>query len=91
LDEPTSGLDPISAAAFDQLVVYLQKGLKLTVVMITHDLDTIMATCDRVAVLVDKKMVVDTLDGIVQNPHPWIHEYFHGPRARAAHTKAASA
>jgi phospholipid/cholesterol/gamma-HCH transport system ATP-binding protein len=84
LDEPTSGLDPISAAAFDQLVMYLQKSLNLTVVMITHDLDTIMTTCDRVAVLVDKKMIVDTLDGIVQNPHPWIHEYFHGPRARAA-------
>ena len=83
LDEPTSGLDPISASAFDQLLVYLQKYLKLTVVMITHDLDTIMTTCDRVAVLVDKKMVVDTLDKIVQNPHPWIHEYFHGPRARA--------
>lgn len=84
LDEPTSGLDPISAAAFDELVVYLQKSLQLTVVMITHDLDTIMATCDRVAVLVDRKMTVDTLDGIMQNPHPWIHEYFHGPRARAA-------
>lgn len=86
LDEPTSGLDPISAAAFDQLVKYLQKSLNLTVVMITHDLDTIMTTCDRVAVLVDKKMVVDTLDGIVQNPHPWIHEYFHGSRARAVLT-----
>jgi phospholipid/cholesterol/gamma-HCH transport system ATP-binding protein len=90
LDEPTSGLDPISAAAFDKLVVYLQKGLKLTVVMITHDLDTIMTTCDRVAVLVDKKMVVDTLDGIMQNPHPWIQEYFHGPRARAVHAKAGT-
>ena len=84
LDEPTSGLDPISAAAFDELVGYLQKSLALTVVMITHDLDTIMATCDRVAVLVDRKMTVDTLEGIMQNPHPWIHEYFHGPRARAA-------
>jgi phospholipid/cholesterol/gamma-HCH transport system ATP-binding protein len=86
LDEPTSGLDPISAAAFDELVVYLQKSLQLTVVMITHDLDTIMATCDRVAVLVDKKMTVDTLDGIVHNRHPWIHDYFHGARARAAQT-----
>jgi phospholipid/cholesterol/gamma-HCH transport system ATP-binding protein len=86
LDEPTSGLDPISAAAFDQLVGYLQKSLKLTVVMITHDLDSIMSTCDRVAVLVDKKMTVDTLQGIMQNPHPWIHEYFHGPRARSLHT-----
>jgi phospholipid/cholesterol/gamma-HCH transport system ATP-binding protein len=86
LDEPTSGLDPISAAAFDELVVYLRKSLHLTVVMITHDLDTIMTTCNRVAVLVDKKMVVDSLQGIMQNPHPWIHEYFHGPRARAVHT-----
>jgi phospholipid/cholesterol/gamma-HCH transport system ATP-binding protein len=91
LDEPTSGLDPISAAAFDQLVQYLQKSLKLTVVMITHDLDTIMTTCDRVAVLVDKKIIVDTLDGIVQNPHPWIHEYFHGPRARAARASLPAA
>ncbi len=85
LDEPTSGLDPISAAAFDHLVASLQKSLQLTVVMITHDLDTILATCDRVAVLVDKKMTVDTLEGIMQNPHPWIHDYFHGVRARAAH------
>ncbi len=83
LDEPTSGLDPISAAAFDELILYLQKNLHLTVVMITHDLDTIMHTCDRVGVIVDARMVVDTLDGILQNEHPWIHEYFHGPRARA--------
>ena len=82
LDEPTSGLDPISAAEFDHLVGSLQKGLQLTVIMITHDLDTIMATCDRVAVLVDKKMTVDTIEGIMQNQHPWIHEYFHGIRAR---------
>jgi len=82
LDEPTAGLDPISAADFDQLVLYLQRGLKLTVVMITHDLDTLVTTCDRVAVLVDRKIVVDTLDGIMSNPHPWIQEYFHGPRAR---------
>lgn len=84
LDEPTAGLDPISAAAFDELVAYLRRSLKLTVVMVTHDLDTIFTTCDRVAVLVDRKIVVDTLDGIVQNRHPWIQEYFHGPRARAA-------
>jgi len=88
LDEPTSGLDPISAAAFDDLVLYLQKSLKLTVVMITHDLDTIMTTCDRVAVLVDHKIIIDTLDGIMQNPHPWIHEYFHGPRSRAVRTSS---
>ena len=84
LDEPTAGLDPISAAAFDDLILYLQRGLNLTVVMITHDLDTIVKTCDRVAVLVDRKIVVDTLDGIMRNDHPWIAEYFHGPRARAA-------
>ena len=88
LDEPTAGLDPISAASFDELVVYLHRGLKLTIVMITHDLDTLLATCNRVAVLIDRKIVVDTLDGIMKNPHPWIQEYFHGPRARAA---AASA
>src|SRR5690606_23123761 len=84
LDEPTAGLDPISAAEFDELISYLQRGLKLTVVMITHDLDTILATCDRVAVLVDRKIVVDTLHGIMEHGHPWIREYFHGPRARAA-------
>lgn len=84
LDEPTAGLDPISAAGFDQLVAYLHRGLKLTIVMITHDLDTLLATCSRVAVLIDRKIVVDTLQGIMSNPHPWIQEYFHGPRARAA-------
>ncbi|HLS82235.1 MAG TPA: ATP-binding cassette domain-containing protein [Steroidobacter sp.] len=84
LDEPTAGLDPISAAAFDELVSYLHRGLRLTVVMITHDLDTLLALCSRVAVLVDRKIVVDTLAGIMNHPHPWIREYFHGPRARAA-------
>ena len=83
LDEPTAGLDPISAAEFDELLQYLQKSLKLTVVMITHDLDTLVTTCDRVAVLVDNKIVADTLENIMKNPHPWIKEYFHGPRARA--------
>ena len=80
LDEPTAGLDPISAAGFDELVRYLHRGLKLTIVMITHDLDTLMATCSRIAVLVDRKIVVDTLEGIMNNEHPWIAEYFHGPR-----------
>ena len=83
LDEPTSGLDPISAAEFDELILYLQKELKLTVVMITHDLDTIFRTCNRVGVIVDRHMEVDTIDGIVNNPHPWIQAYFHGERARA--------
>ena len=84
LDEPTSGLDPISASAFDELLLNLHAQLKLTVIMITHDLDTLFRTCSRVGVIVDRRMVTDTLAGIVQNPHPWIHEYFHGPRARAA-------
>jgi phospholipid/cholesterol/gamma-HCH transport system ATP-binding protein len=83
LDEPTSGLDPVSAAAFDDLVLYLQKELKLTVVMITHDLDSIFRTCNRVGVIVDRHMISDTLEGIVKNPNPWIQEYFHGERARA--------
>jgi len=91
LDEPTAGLDPISASAFDELVRYLHRGLKLTIVMITHDLDTLIATCGRVAVLVDRKIVVDTLEGLMNNPHPWIREYFHGPRARAAHRAARAA
>jgi phospholipid/cholesterol/gamma-HCH transport system ATP-binding protein len=82
LDEPTAGLDPIAAAAFDELVLYLRDTLKLTVVMVTHDLDTLMRTCDRVAVLVDRKVIVDTLEGIVKNDHPWLRYYFHGARAR---------
>ncbi len=83
LDEPTSGLDPISAAAFDELVLYLQKQLRLTIVMITHDLDSIFRTCNRVGVIVDRRMVSDTLKRIVDYPNPWIQEYFHGERARA--------
>ena len=82
LDEPTTGLDPISAAAFDELLIYLQRELKLTVVMITHDLDTIFRTCSRVGVIVDGRMISDTLAGIVKNPNPWIQAYFNGERAR---------
>jgi phospholipid/cholesterol/gamma-HCH transport system ATP-binding protein len=84
LDEPTSGLDPISAAAFDELLLYLHSRLKLTVVMVTHDLDSLFRTCTRVGVIVDRRMTADTLDGILANPHPWIQEYFHSPRARGA-------
>jgi phospholipid/cholesterol/gamma-HCH transport system ATP-binding protein len=84
LDEPTAGLDPISAAAFDELLLYLHSQLRLTVVMITHDLDTLFRTCTRVGVIVDGRMITDTLEGMLQNQNPWIHEYFHGPRARAA-------
>jgi len=84
LDEPTSGLDPISSAAFDRLVLYLQGALSLTVVMITHDLDTIFRVCNRVGVIVDGRMISGTLEEIVRNDHPWIREYFHGERSRAA-------
>jgi phospholipid/cholesterol/gamma-HCH transport system ATP-binding protein len=89
LDEPTSGLDPVSAAAFDELVLYLQKQLKLTIVMITHDLDSIFRTCNRVGVIVDRRMETDTLERIVEHPHPWIQAYFHGERARARVAGAA--
>jgi len=91
LDEPTAGLDPISAAAFDELLLYLHAQLRLTVVMITHDLDTLFRTCSRVGVIVDGKMISDTLDGMMQNPHPWIRAYFHGPRARAAEAQGVAA
>ena len=84
LDEPTAGLDPISAAAFDELLLYLHSQLRLTVVMITHDLDTLFRTCTRVGVIVDRRMISGTLPELMQNQNPWIRDYFHGPRARAA-------
>jgi phospholipid/cholesterol/gamma-HCH transport system ATP-binding protein len=85
LDEPTAGLDPIGAAAFDRLIKTLQEALGLTVLLITHDLDTLYAICDRVAVLADHKVIANApLHEIEQLEHPWIQEYFHGPRARAA-------
>ena len=86
LDEPTAGLDPIGAAKFDELIRDLQRALSLSVVMITHDVDTLCAIADRIAVLLDKKIVVGTLDEIRAYPHPWVHEYFAGPRGRAAQT-----
>ena len=85
LDEPTAGLDPISAAGFDELIRSLQKRLELTVFLITHDLDTLYAICDRVAVLADKKVIaVGTIPELLALDHPWIQEYFKGPRGRAA-------
>ena len=85
LDEPTAGLDPIGAAAFDELTLSLQKTLGLTVFLITHDLDTLYAICDRVAVLADKRVIaVGTIDELLALDHPWIQEYFNGPRGRAA-------
>ena len=81
LDEPTAGLDPMGATRFDNLVTYLQSSLNLTIVMVTHDMDSLFNICDRVAVLVDKKVVIGSLDEIVQSPHPWIQSYFNDPRA----------
>ncbi len=84
LDEPTAGLDPIAAGDFDVLIRDLRSSLGLTVFMVTHDLDSLFAICDRVAVLVDNKLRVGTLEQMLQDDHPWIHSYFHGPRGRAA-------
>lgn len=82
LDEPTAGLDPISAHQFDELIKSLRASLNLTVFMVTHDLDSLVAICDRIAVLVDKHTVVGTLDELMDNDNPWIQEYFRGPRGR---------
>jgi phospholipid/cholesterol/gamma-HCH transport system ATP-binding protein len=89
LDEPTAGLDPIAAADFDGLVHDLKESLGLTVFMVTHDLDSVVAICDRLVVIVDDRIVVGTLAEIVRNPHPWIQAYFGGPRGRAAQVAAA--
>jgi phospholipid/cholesterol/gamma-HCH transport system ATP-binding protein len=85
LDEPTAGLDPIGAAAFDELIRELKETLGLTVFLITHDLDTLYAICDRVAVLADKRVIaVGTIPELLALDHPWIQEYFNGPRGRMA-------
>ena len=85
LDEPTAGLDPIGAAAFDRLIVTLRDALNLSVFLVTHDLDTLHACCDRVAVLAERKVLTTgTMADMLNVDHPWVHEYFHGPRARAA-------
>jgi len=83
LDEPTAGLDPIGAAAFDHLIQELQNNLQLTVFMVTHDLDSIYTVSNRVAVLGEKKLLISgTLDIVSSYEHPWVREYFHGPRSR---------
>jgi phospholipid/cholesterol/gamma-HCH transport system ATP-binding protein len=84
LDEPTAGLDPISASQFDELLRDLRDSLGLTVFMVTHDIDTLRATADRIAVLIDRKIKVGTIDTLVHDPNPWIQEYFSGARGRAA-------
>ncbi|HEX7969757.1 MAG TPA: ATP-binding cassette domain-containing protein, partial [Stellaceae bacterium] len=84
LDEPTAGLDPIAAGAFDALIRDLRTSLGLTVFMVTHDLDSLVAICDRIAVLVDKRLRIGTMSELLRDPHPWIQAYFRGPRGRAA-------
>lgn len=85
LDEPTAGLDPIGAASFDEQTRQLQQTLGLTIFLITHDLDTLYSICDRVAVLADRKVIaVGTIEELLALDHPWIQEYFNGPRGRAA-------
>ncbi len=84
LDEPTAGLDPAGASQLDELILELGKSLGLTVVMITHDLDSLHAVCDRVAVIADKRIIAaEPLDALTRHDHPWIQEYFGGPRGRA--------
>lgn len=85
LDEPTAGLDPIGAAAFDRLIMTLRDALDFSVFLVTHDLDTLYTSCDRVAVIAEKRILVaDTLPVVENTPHAWIQDYFHGPRGRAA-------
>lgn len=85
LDEPTAGLDPIGASAFDSLIVGLRDAMTLSVFLVTHDLDTLHACCDRIAVLAEKRVLATgTMAEMLTIDHPWVHEYFHGPRARAA-------
>ena len=88
LDEPTAGLDPIGAAKFDELIVELQRALGLTVMMVTHDLDSLHAICDRVAALIDKRVKIGTIEELMGETDPWIQAYFRGPRGRAAASTA---
>jgi phospholipid/cholesterol/gamma-HCH transport system ATP-binding protein len=83
LDEPTSGLDPISAHEFDQLILTLQRASQMAIFMVTHDLDSLYATCDRIAVLLNGKIgVVGNIDVMLASEEPWLKSYFHGARAR---------
>jgi len=84
LDEPTAGLDPIGASQFDQLILGLRNALGLTVVMVTHDLDSLYTVCDRVSVLLDKKITVGTIEELSAMDNAWLKDYFEGPRGRAA-------
>lgn len=80
LDEPTAGLDPLAAEEFDNLLLDCKSKLDLTVLMITHDLDTLRKTADRIGVILDHKMIHGTVNDVTSNPNPWIQHYFHGER-----------
>jgi len=84
LDEPTSGLDPTAASGIDELILQLNKSLGITVVVVSHDLTTLFTVCRRVAILVDKKITVDTIDKLMHSQQPWIHDFLHGTRAQGA-------
>jgi phospholipid/cholesterol/gamma-HCH transport system ATP-binding protein len=84
LDEPTSDLDPLTASGIDTLIQQLNDSLGITVVIVTHDLNTLFTVCRRVAVLVDGKIIADTLDKLMRSDHAWIREFLHGPRAQGA-------
>ena len=84
LDEPTSDLDPLMASGIDALIQRLNQSLGITVVIVTHDLTTLFTICQRIAVLVDKKITVATLDKLMRSNQPWVHEFLHGPRAQGA-------
>ena len=84
LDEPTSGLDPVTASGIDALILQLNRGLGITVVLVTHDLTTLFTICQRVAVLVDRTIVIDRIERLLKSDHPWIREFLHGPRGQGA-------
>jgi phospholipid/cholesterol/gamma-HCH transport system ATP-binding protein len=86
LDEPTSDLDPLTAGGIDALIQKLNESLGITVVVVTHDLTTLFTICHRIAMLVDRKLTIDTLDKLMRSDQPWIHEFLHGPRAQGAMT-----
>lgn len=84
LDEPTSDLDPLTAGGIDELILQLNQGLGITVVIVTHDLTTLLTVCDRIAVLADGKLTIGTADELARSHEPWIHDFLHGPRAQGA-------
>ena len=86
LDEPSSGLDPITAGGVDELIGRLNESLKITVIVVTHDLTTLFSVCHRIALLVDGKLTIDTPERLRRSHQPWVHEFLHGPRAEAAST-----